>query len=392
MRTSKILFITLIVVCFLLGIGVVIFSVTDQQNKQDLNYVHNSLQDKFKNQLQHYKNQQSKQTNQSNQSQNSPNLKQQIKKEVEKEITQEIKQELKKDINKLENLKEDVEKDLEENRKLLVDIHSQKKELYGTLLNPYQIVEQKLNNKSIPIYYINLLRSDARNEFVINQFELYGITNYQRVEGVDGSRLDNYGLGTVYSEDSKPFYYRNDYPEGNSMSEVGCLLAHLKAIKKAYDDGFEMAYIMEDDASFTLVPFWNKSIQDIIKDAPKDWTLLQLYYISDKCRKFPDIYIDYNESNHGCWSGAIYLINRKGMSNILDKVYDKESNTFIIEYIPETRLPADFYIFHLAQHTYIYNNEPLFYQYNAVKELYSVNGNMNFQHVRGALQSLQGLV
>ena len=226
MRTSKILFITLIVVCFLLGIGVVIFSITDQQNKQNLNYLHNSLQDKFKNQLRNFQNQQSKQSS------NSSNLKQQIKKEVEKEITQEIKQELKQDINKLENLKEDVEKDLEENRKLLIDIHSQKKELYGSLLNPYDIVEQKLNNNSIPIYYINLLRSDARNEFVTNQFDLYGIKNYQRVEGVDGSRLNNFALGTVYSEDSNPFYYRNDYPKTYSMSELGCLLAHLKAIKK----------------------------------------------------------------------------------------------------------------------------------------------------------------
>ena len=44
-----------------------------KQNKQNLNYLHNSLQDKFKNQLQNYKNKQSS---------NSPNLKQQIKKEV----------------------------------------------------------------------------------------------------------------------------------------------------------------------------------------------------------------------------------------------------------------------------------------------------------------------
>ena len=46
---------------------------------------------------------------------------------------------------------------------------------------------------SIPIYYINLERSKDRKEYMIEQFKDYKITNYRRIEGVDGKNIKKIG-------------------------------------------------------------------------------------------------------------------------------------------------------------------------------------------------------
>jgi len=87
---------------------------------------------------------------------------------------------------------------------------------------------------NIPIYYINLNRSTDRNTMLLNTFKEYGITNYKRVEAIDGT-LEN---------------FKDKYTSECSNKEIACSLSHIKAIENAYNDNCNYAIIMEDDCNF----------------------------------------------------------------------------------------------------------------------------------------------
>lgn len=144
------------------------------------------------------------------------------------------------------------------------------------------------------IYYINLDRSTDRRAFMEDQFEKYNAT-YQRVSAIDGNTLD-----------MSKYKHKNLH-----KYELACSLSHYKAIKMAYDEGNEHALIMEDDCHFGVVKLWKESMTDMLKDAPKDWEIIQLFTTYVNSRKY---------SFTSLCSGAIcYLINRKGMGKIISR-------------------------------------------------------------------------
>jgi hypothetical protein len=54
----------------------------------------------------------------------------------------------------------------------------------NNLLKEYNYVN---NFNDIPIYYINLKKHTNRNESLLNQFNKFGITNFKRIEAIDGN-------------------------------------------------------------------------------------------------------------------------------------------------------------------------------------------------------------
>ena len=67
-------------------------------------------------------------------------------------------------------------------------------------------------------------------------------------------------------------------PAVMSYGEIGCTIAHLLAILRFAKQGKPgtKAIIMEDDTTFELVPFWPKTLAEIIASAPAGWQLLNL--------------------------------------------------------------------------------------------------------------------
>lgn len=190
-----------------------------------------------------------------------------------------------------------------------------------------------------PVYYINLDKSEDRKSFMEDQFKKYNITDYKRVAGVLGSSLPSKKRGT-YQEIS---YVNHDARK--TKAEIGCTLAHLKAIKQSYNDGHEMVLILEDDTVLDLVPFWDiTSLRSLSEDAPDDWEILQLHTAKpttkSKWEKF-------NPKNP-LWTTAAYMINKKGMKNILNKTTNEYS-----EIVIKPDGVADFFIYHNAN-TYVY--------------------------------------
>lgn len=238
---------------------------------------------------------------------------------------------------------------------------------HNTLIDQYdinnsnQLYEKKFNN--IPIYYINLNRSYNRRNFMENQFDLYNIP-FTRIEAVDGKKLS---LKDGFIDDR--FNYKTNYTIKN-IYELACTLSHLKTILTSYQNGDEWALILEDDASISLCPFWEKTIIDIIDSAPANWNIISLFTYTEQCHAKKKKYIPFNKT--WCNSALAYIINRKGMENILKGVYEEKDNnyTFILDKNDKKNkknnedIVADIFIYKRSNNMYTYNDVPLIFAHN----------------------------
>jgi len=120
-----------------------------------------------------------------------------------------------------------------------------------------------------------------------------------------------------------------------NIFEIACTLSHLKAIKTAYDEGCDIAIIMEDDCNFDYIPFKTLPLRDLITYS-NDWNCIQLaitssyYHFKTMIRKHKELY------NFSLSGAMAYLINRQGMEKILKRMECKElyvSEVFIFNYL-----------------------------------------------------------
>ena len=243
--------------------------------------------------------------------------------------------------------------------------------------NDHPTVVDKIN---IPVYYINLEKSIDRNKFIQDQFKKYDIQG-TRIDGIYGKNLAFQG-DVIKLRDGKNVKFVNTFTSkngvwktgdyDNSPGELGCTLSHIKAIYNAYTNGDNYALIMEDDVSFVLYPYWLTDLQKIMIEAPKDWNIITLYNLSNAHRQSKNKYTKCKLS-FPCWSTAAYIINRKGMENVLrvlnHGVIDLHSSRFpeiqLSEWKGKKTLAADFLIYYKAGKTYSYNYFPTVIQYNA---------------------------
>lgn len=227
------------------------------------------------------------------------------------------------------------------------------------------IWEEKFN--SIPIYYINLDRSKIRKKFMEDQFNLYNLP-YTRVSAIDGKkihskkgRLDDYlQYATNYT------IIENTSKQVINYSLLACTLSHLKAILTAYENGDEWALILEDDACLALSPFWDQDLKSVIKQVPKGWGCLNLHTLRQKCLNNRSKILSFDK--YGCWSAVCYIVNRKGMKDILEGLYEeyRGKGTFILDKTdPKNHkdIVADLFIYNRTK-SYTYNDIPLIFAYN----------------------------
>ena len=230
------------------------------------------------------------------------------------------------------------------------------KEIHDILLESYtEEIPENISIK-IPIYYINLDRSEDRRDFMEDQFKRYHI-KATRVKGIDGKNLNNHG-DVIDISDNKRIQFKNNYTN-NSLGELGCTLSHIKAIYTSYINGDKYSLILEDDTSFALYPFWNISLESIIKNAPKDWNIITLFDF--KCSKIEGKYIEFNV-HKPCYSTTAYIINRKGMENILYDILHR--NEIFLDRKDSKFLASDVSIYNIAKNTYHYKEYSIFFPYN----------------------------
>ena len=211
------------------------------------------------------------------------------------------------------------------------------------------------NKLSYPLLYINLNRSIDRREWIQKDFHNHNI-NYIRIMAIDGDTIPCTSAGisaNAYtnanidididtdSDEIEKIKFIDNIRNGSNM-QIACTLSHLKAIKTAYYMGIEVALILEDDTNISDIDKWTVSYASIVENAPHDWDIIQLYTSNRKILGLIESgsielekYIYHNNiaNNNGInsyYSTGCYIINKKGMMNILNKYYDETTDTYIL--------------------------------------------------------------
>jgi GR25 family glycosyltransferase involved in LPS biosynthesis len=200
------------------------------------------------------------------------------------------------------------------------------------------------NNKNINdylncidiIYWINLERSVDRKNNMDKLLSTINIPS-QRINAIDGKNISDDDLYKNF----------NQIQKARSKVEYACLLSHLNSVKTFSESPYNVALILEDDISTEYLQYWNKTICQIISEAPIDWEIIMLNYVSQTILTENYTLNQYGHINC-CQS---YLINKKGAIKLIDSIY--KNNKFDLDM---TKLhTSDNYIYStLITYTYKY--------------------------------------
>ena len=183
-----------------------------------------------------------------------------------------------------------------------------------------RIEDQSFQN--IKKIWINLDRFEDRRAWTEKQIKFWDIKNCERFEGVDFKEIDKINEGIV-----KGIKYINNY-KNFTKKTLAITLSHLLAIKESYDQGLDKVMIMEDDICFDLVPHWNVTIEDIIKDLDPDGEIILLTWVKYDDIKKINSGLNMYDSNHPVLTSATcYIVTRKGMEKV--NSFFKENKTLI---------------------------------------------------------------
>ena len=181
--------------------------------------------------------------------------------------------------------------------------------------------------QKVPILYITLPTHENRKNYIEKQIEPLCSSGQRVCQLIDG----------VWGEDPKTGQIHPDYRDDMlaheldktirtlKPSEFGCTMAHINAAKYMVKNKLPHALVVEDDANFTLMPDWPKTLEQIVSELPKGWTTCQLYFggeikqeksgIKKKLAKNPG------------WGTVAYLLSAKGasiVSNIDIQTYNED--------------------------------------------------------------------
>jgi GR25 family glycosyltransferase involved in LPS biosynthesis len=166
----------------------------------------------------------------------------------------------------------------------------------------------------IPIYWINLNRSNDRRELLEKIF-IQNELNNKRIEAVDGRNINiddikkNYLIKRIYSKQLR--------------SAIGCTLSHIKAIKEAFNNNLENVIIMEDDCNFEYLKYKKFTLKEIM-NFKDDWEIIQLSLISGNKINYKLSKYTNDLAKIACWGTGAYLINRNGMQKVLENFEKKK--------------------------------------------------------------------
>ena len=141
------------------------------------------------------------------------------------------------------------------------------------------------------VYYVSLEECKDRQENIKKQFAEYGITPTAIL--------------------SKRFAETDDEITGKFLDQMnggttGCVISHLKAIRKWYEETDEdYAFFCEDDLSLETIEYWDFTWEEFIEIIPEDACCVQLLVIRKDYETF-----DLRKRYWDDWAGTAYIITR----------------------------------------------------------------------------------
>jgi len=109
-------------------------------------------------------------------------------------------------------------------------------------------------------------------------------------------------------------------------SEAACLLSHLNAIKRAYEDGHDLVLFLEDDAvlSTTFLEHWRDYVNH--EATPDGWKILQFATVNPHVIRqgvlLREHFVSWQPYH---WSTRAYVMNREGMQTLMEGAYVSSS-------------------------------------------------------------------
>lgn len=171
------------------------------------------------------------------------------------------------------------------------------------------------------IYWINLERSKDRKTTMEQMFQetIFFGKPIERIEAIDGKNDDVYDQLEIKTKK-------------NTKLEYACLLSHLKAIKTFANSTYETALIFEDDVTLEFKKFWRRTLRSIIQNAPADWEIIQLCYITSGTLQSDYTLNNYQKNRYGgIASMAAYIINHKAAKKFINETYNPATEKYKLE-------------------------------------------------------------
>jgi GR25 family glycosyltransferase involved in LPS biosynthesis len=152
-----------------------------------------------------------------------------------------------------------------------------------------------------------------------------------------------------------------------SKGEYACTLSHLETIRKFSNSPYNIAIIFEDDITFDYEIYWRTPIENIIQEAPNDWEIIQICYISNNHVFNQDYTVNENNNRfydnlgdkEDAYSCAAYIINKKAAKKICKNIFKNGKYELDHTY----HHVADFLLYHLFK-TYVYKYPYFTYRSN----------------------------
>ncbi|CAD7970874.1 unnamed protein product [Amoebophrya sp. A25] len=104
---------------------------------------------------------------------------------------------------------------------------------------------------------------------------------------------------------------------GNRFGAVGCTLAHLRVVKKAYERKHSIVVIGEDDVSLGLWPLWTSSIGSFLAELPSGWHAVQLTSVGTH----RNAGVKYTADTRTQWGTGLYALSRSGIEILYKRFF-----------------------------------------------------------------------
>ena len=221
-------------------------------------------------------------------------------------------------------------------------------------------------DKNNILYCINLKRNNNRRNVMKTQFKNLDL-NYKFCDAIDSqdikftenilnkSKEVRSGSYNINKNNKINFNIKSKeyYQKVNNNGHIGCTLSHLFYIKEAMDLNVDNLIMCEDDISFDFLPKWKKSINEIMENAPCDWNIIKLHCSNTRILKNyikEEKYINIPKPSVLFWSTGFYIIKKSGMESLINRFYEKDTNTFNIH----IDYPVADYLLHQIDNVYYY--------------------------------------
>ena len=216
------------------------------------------------------------------------------------------------------------------------------------------------NDLNIPVFWINQDGADARRSSM-KQF-LQGTTNTRipavgrsDIKAVQG-QVPGFTNRTLLGSCSSEGCWKEHQKGFVSETEAAITYSHLTAVATAYEQGCELALIMEDDLQFSNAnktwPHIMAEIHDLAAMAPSDWKVLQLMVSNAAVVRWlgevDDLFVPWTWYHY---AAMVYLINRQGLAELMQTFYLKDivlptAAHLRVFTLPTRRFVADELLFH----------------------------------------------